>query len=97
MIETDVNTRQIAVHSQTLVQQSIQKQCNAARLYPQPHPIHCRKITTNIGRNTETIINLLFSSGSIAAMLTNYELYKNKKKIKRGGNYKNHPTKTKTK
>ena len=56
--------------------QSLRKQCSAARLYPQPHPIHCRTITTNTKRNTETIINLLFSSGTLAATLTNYEIEK---------------------
>ena len=54
----------------------------SARLYPQPHPILCRKTTTNTRRNTETVINLLFSSGTLAATLTNYEIKKVKNKIK---------------
>ena len=45
------------------------------------HTILCRKKQTNTGRNTETIINLLFSSDSLAAMLTNYEMKKMKNKI----------------
>ena len=45
------------------------------------NPILCKKNPTNTGRNTETIINLLFSSGSLAGMLTNYKL-KNKTKTK---------------
>ena len=32
--------------------------------------------TTNTRRNTETVINLLFSSGSLAATLTNYKIKK---------------------
>ena len=39
---------------------------------------------TNTRRNTETVINLLFSSGSLAATLTNYEIKKRKKKKKKG-------------
>ena len=49
------NTRQIAVSSQTLVRQSLRKQYSAARLYPQPHPLLCRKTTTSTRRNTETV------------------------------------------
>ena len=48
---------------------------STARLHPQPRPILCRKITTNTRRNTETI-NLLFSSGTLAATLTKYEIKK---------------------
>ena len=51
----------------------------AQRDFTQPHPILCRKTTTNTRRNTETVINLLFSSGSLAATLTNYEIKKSKK------------------
>ena len=47
----------------------LRKQYSAARLYPQPHPILCRRTTTNTRRNTETIINLLFSSGTLAQRL----------------------------
>ena len=72
----------MAVPSQTLVRQSLRKQYSAARLYPQPHPILCRKTTANTRRNTETIINLLFSSGTVAATLTNYEIKIVKYKIK---------------
>ena len=37
---------------------------------------------TNTRRNAETIINLLFSSGTLATTLTNYEIKKVKNKIK---------------
>ena len=37
---------------------------------------------TNTRRNTETVINLLFSPGTLAATLTNYEIKKVKNKIK---------------
>ena len=75
-------SREIAVPSQTLVRQSLRKQYSAARRYPQPHPILCRNPTTNTRRNTETVIDLLFSPGTLAATLTNYEIKKVKNKIK---------------
>ena len=66
--------------AQTLVHQSFRKQYSAARLCPQPHPLLYRETTTNTRRNTETVINLLFASGSLAATLTNYEIEKVKTK-----------------
>ena len=72
------NTKQIAVPSQTLYGKAYENN-SAAQIYPQ---LHCRKTVTNTRRNTETIINLLFSSGTLAATLTNYEIKKVKNKIK---------------
>ena len=70
---------QSTIHDRLLY---LAKRCSAARLYTQPRPILCRKTTTNTRRNTETMINLLFSSGTLAATLTNYEIKKVKNKIK---------------
>ena len=37
----------------------------------------------NTGQNFKTVVNLLFSSGSLAAMLTNYEMKKLNNKIRK--------------